>query len=65
MTDNTPTDPDAPAPTSMPIAEWMKCENARQARREKARLAARVPKEGQVGSEYLLDVARARGAYRY
>ncbi len=65
MTDPTAIDPDAPAPNSMPLDEWMAHENTRQVRREKAEREARVFKEGEEGPEYLLDVARARGAYRY
>ncbi len=47
MTD-TPTDPDAPAPNSMPIAEWIQHENTRQVRREKAEREAHVPRDGQI-----------------
>ena len=65
MSDRAPPDPNAPAPTTMPIDQWMEHEHTRQVRREKAEREARVFKEGEVGPEYLLDVARARGAYRY
>ncbi len=58
MTD-TPTDPDAPAPTSMPIAEWMKHESARQVRREKATREAKFPRDGEIDID-----ARTRAAHR-
>ena len=54
-------DPNAPTPTpaDIPIDEWMARERQRQARREKARLAADVPRDGQI------DIGdRARAANR-
>ncbi len=59
MTDPTAIDPDAPAPTSMPIDEWMEHERARQVRREKATREAKVPRDGEIDID-----ARTRAAHR-
>ena len=63
MTGTAPPDPDAPAPTSMPIEEWMKHEQKRAAKRESDRLAARFPRDGDIGPERFLR--GVRGALRY
>ena len=63
MTERVPPDPDAPAPTSMPIEEWMEHEQKRAAKRESDRLAARFPRDGDIGVSGL--VRGSRGALRY
>ena len=63
MIDKTLTDPDAPAPNSMPIDEWMAHEQKRQAKRESDRLAAQDERDGNIGPRGL--VRGCRGAYRY
>ena len=63
MTERAPPDPDAPATNDMPIEEWMAHETARQAKREKTRLAARVSRDGDIGVSGL--VRGSRGALRY
>lgn len=63
MTDTAPPDPDAPAPTSMSISEWMEHENKRAAKRETDRLAAHVLRDAGIGPEDFLR--GVRGALRY
>ena len=54
-----PPDPDAPAPDSMSMDEWMAHENKRQAAKEKERQATESKRDGHI------DIAdRARAAHR-
>ena len=46
--DTAPPDPDAPAPNSMPINEWMRHENERAAKREGARRRDEIGRDGRV-----------------
>ena len=46
MTDTTETDLDTPTPVDVPIEEWMRRENERKAKREAARKAGELGRDG-------------------